>query len=93
MDRKLKKKLILARNKRHQLINLQAKQHQENADQFAENEAAVLASLTKPTEPEEQEIWSARVQEIRNKLTGQKRMAKDRWNRYSGTSGGGGMGR
>jgi len=93
LDRKLKKKLIVARNKRHNLINLQAAQHQENLERQAEEEAAILAALIKPAESSNQEVWSAKVQDIRNKLTGKKRMARDRWNRYSGTSDGGGMGR
>lgn len=33
-----------------------------------------------------------RLDLIRNKISGRKRVAKDRWNRFAGTSGGGGRG-
>lgn len=34
-----------------------------------------------------------RSQQIRNRITGRKRASKDKWNRFAGTSGGGGRGR
>lgn len=34
-----------------------------------------------------------RMQQIRNRVSGKKRAAKDRWNRFAGTSGSGGRGR
>ena len=37
-------------------------------------------------------VWSAKVGEVRNRLTGKKHAAKDRWNRFAGTEGGGGRG-
>ncbi len=33
-----------------------------------------------------------KVAVIRNRLTGQKRVSRERWNRFAGTSGGGGRG-
>ena len=33
-----------------------------------------------------------KVAMIRNRLTGQRRVSKERWNRFAGTSGGGGRG-
>lgn len=91
MDRKQKLRLIYERNKRHQLIFQHADQHQEARDAAR---AAEEARLAQPAEAEEQtgEVWSARTQEIRNKLTGRKRMARERWNRFAGTAGGGGRG-
>ena len=37
-------------------------------------------------------IWSEKVSSIRNRLTGKKRDTKERWNRFAGTSSGGGRG-
>lgn len=47
----------------------------------------------KTKEEQQQEIWSAKLQEIKNRNTGRKRVAQDRWNRFSGTSDAGGRGR
>ncbi len=47
----------------------------------------------KREEKEDKEIWSAKVEQIRNRLTGKKRESTDRWNRFAGTEGGGGRGR
>ena len=41
---------------------------------------------------EEKVAWSAKMQKVRNRLTGKKRMAKDRWNRFAGTASAGAMG-
>jgi hypothetical protein len=46
-----------------------------------------------PPAPAEQEIWSAKVQQIKNINTGRRRAAQDKWNRFAGTSGAGGRGR
>ena len=37
-------------------------------------------------------VWSAKMQEIRDKNTGRTRQATERWNRFAGTEGGGGRG-
>lgn len=34
-----------------------------------------------------------KMQQIRNRINGRKRASKDKWNRFAGTSGGGGRGR
>jgi len=34
-----------------------------------------------------------RMQQVRNRINGRKRASKDKWNRFAGTSGGGGRGR
>ncbi len=92
MDRKLKKKIIRARNKRNQLIFQHADQHADVADQqIADGEAQ--REKRDPDNTVEDVVFSAKMQTIKNRLTGKKRMAKDRWNRFAGTSGGGGQGR
>lgn len=93
MDKKLKKKLLLERNKRNNIIFKHAEQHAKNVELAREEEQKRFDSLHSPATASDEEIWSAKVQEIRNKLTGKKRASRDRWNRYAGTSGGGGLGR
>lgn len=93
MDKKLKKKLLLERNKRQNIIFQHAEQHAKNVELAREEEQKRFDSLQTSAAASEEEIWSAKVQEVRNKLTGKKRAARDRWNRYAGTSGGGGIGR
>lgn len=46
------------------------------------------AKNAKQAEP----VWSAKMQQIRDKNTGRARDAKERWNRFAGTEGGGGRG-
>lgn len=50
---------------------------------------------TKPSREsakKDDEVWSAKVSTIRNRLDGQRRDSKERWNRFSGTSSAGGRG-
>jgi hypothetical protein len=93
MDKKLKKKLLQERNRKQLLINQQARQHQEERERADEEDRRIRESLHAEAASPDGEVWSARVQEIRNRLNGKKRMARDRWNRYSGTSDAGAMGR
>lgn len=100
-----KKKRIMARNRRHQLINLMAWEHEAQAEsgmleaprydpekaKKSSREAAIAKAKTEGGG--EQQVWSAKVGEVRNRVTGKKRAALDRWNRFAGTSGGGGRGR
>ena len=92
MDHKTKKQVILARNKRNQRIFQHARQHKAEHERILEEQQALMEQPAAPAAPQE-EIWSARAQEIRDKLTNKKRMSKDRWNRFAGTSGAGAMGR
>lgn len=92
MDHKTKKQLTMARNKRNQRIFQHARQHKAEHERIIEEQQALMEQPAAPAGPQE-EIWSARAQEIRDKLTNKKRMSKDRWNRFAGTSGAGAMGR
>ncbi len=68
--------------------------HELNAAvQQAEAGRVRKAVQTSAPANDDEPVWSAKTQEIRNRLTGKKTMAKDRWNRFAGTSGGGGKGR
>lgn len=89
-----RKAAIAARNKRDNRVNIQADLHEENLQQDREREKELHeAELKRTTDADGNVVWSARLQEVRNRLNGKKRMADDRWNRFAGTSGGGGRGR
>lgn len=95
---KEKKKRIMARNKRIQIINLMSAEHERQAEEGAleaprhDPEKARKADRDRK-DGEEEQPWSAKVGEVRNRLTGKKRAATDRWNRFAGTGDGGGRGR
>lgn len=95
VDKKIKKKLHLERIKKQQIVVQHAEQHKADQkkarDEQAELAAAMNASVV--TDAEGNVVWSAKTQEIRNRLTGRKRAAMSRWGRYAGTSDSGGMGR
>ena len=94
MDAKEKRKEVLARNKKFWRIFTQLSEVRgEEERKRKEEEQHRLAARVKDGEgAKEDVVWTARTQEIRNRLTGQKRQAKERWNRFAGTSGGGGRG-
>ena len=94
LNKELKKKIIQARNRRNQLIFQHARQHAAEHAQIVEEAKEARERRSKDEDEKGEEVvWSAKLQEIRDKNTKKKRMAKDRWNRFSGTSGGGGRGR
>ena len=94
----LKKKLQQAKNRRTQIVFQHAELHARERDLEREREEGVREagrrSSARGAEAKKGEpAWSARMQEIRSKLDGKKRMAEGRWNRFAGTEGAGGMGR
>ncbi len=89
-----KKAAIMARNKRDNRVNTQADFHEDSQRLEREREKELQdAALEKSTNADGEVVWSAKLQEVRNRLNGKKRMANDRWNRFAGTAGGGGRGR
>ncbi len=98
MDKKSKKAVVRARARKVQIIRKHAEQHleaheaalEQEREQFAQQ---LEASRRATQEGAGEEAWSARTQMIRNRLTNKKRKSMDRWNRFAGTAGGGGMGR
>jgi hypothetical protein len=94
--KKLKKLAQLFKNRHTQHINQQAEVHERNRELDREREeemrAASLASSRKAEGKPGNTVWSAKMQEIRDKNTGRHRMATERWNRFAGTEGGGGRG-
>jgi hypothetical protein len=73
--------------------------HQEifNFIRLRRSEEERVQELEETRKPKREEKWAGKeandkVATIRNRLTGQKRESKERWNRFAGTSGGGGRG-
>jgi len=86
-----KKKEVLKRNKRNQMIFWQMEKMREDAEGMAAPEIEVKKQEKERNE-EDEKVWSAKLQMIRDMNTKRKHMAKERWNRFAGTSGGGGRG-
>lgn len=98
--RKLKKRLKIEKNRKTQLINLHEDQHSRERDLDREREDGIRRASKKSSlsasakkKSDDERPWSARMQQIRNRIDGKKRMADDRWNRFAGTDGAGAMGR
>lgn len=97
-DKKLKKALQLAKNLRIQHINQNAEAHElgrileKEREEEIREKALASARAAERTASGEKTVWSAKMQMIRDKNTGRERMAKERWNRFAGTEGGGGRG-
>lgn len=93
-SKKEKKKLIRLRNLKNRLLFLHIERIQAGAKSLGvEYELEREESEEERKKREEEVVWSAKVQDIRNRLTDRKRQAQDRWNRFAGTEGSGGMGR
>ncbi len=99
-EKKAKKLAHLLKNKRTQAINLQEDILARSRDLEKEREeelkeagrtASAKGAQAKRNAPGNV-VWSAKLQEIRDKNTGRARMAQERWNRFAGTEGGGGRG-
>ena len=95
VDKKIKKKLHLERIKKQQIMVQHAEQHKEAQQKQRDDEAALVGSMqaAPATNADGEVVWSAKTQEIRNRLNGKKRSAMSRWGRFAGTSDAGSMGR
>lgn len=96
-SKKQKKLQQILKNRRFQQINQQEETLARGRDLEKEREedlkeAGRDSSRRAAKAGGNQPVWSARMQDIRNKIDGKKRMADDRWNRFAGTEGGGGRG-
>lgn len=89
-DKKEKKKAQVKKNRFQQeifnFIRLK-RQEEDRVEDLKESMAPGAAEVHLPSQ-----AMTDKVATIRNKLTGQKRVSKERWNRFAGTSGGGGRG-
>jgi Zn-dependent metalloprotease len=86
-----KKKKIRERNKRNWMIFQHAELHREQVD-IAAPEIQAKTTSEKVIKQDEK-VWSAQLTTIRNRLDNSRRTSNDRWNRFAGTSDGGGRGR
>lgn len=99
LSRREKKKLQQKKNLYHQRIFDVVKQRLGNEQRLRDihkkNHEERIKAIRREKERKDQkeEIWSVKVLKIRNRLHGRKRDSEDRWNRFAGTSDGGGRGR
>ncbi|MDX2096048.1 MAG: hypothetical protein SFW64_08985 [Alphaproteobacteria bacterium] len=96
-SKKHKKQQQLLKNQRTLHINQQADAHElgrilEKEREEEMQEAALASARIAERQSAGETVWSAKMQMIRDKNTGRSRMAKERWNRFAGTEGGGGRG-
>lgn len=81
------------RNRKLQMIQQHHLLHEQSREIAKDNAAHSLEIVTsRPGNEVEDVAFSEKMQEVRNKLTGRKRMAKERWNRFAGTSAAGARG-
>ena len=89
-DKKERKKAQVKKNRFQQeifnFIRLK-RQEEERVEDLKEAMAPAPAEVRLPSD-----ATLDKVATIRNRLTGQKRMSRERWNRFSGTSGAGARG-
>jgi hypothetical protein len=97
-EKKLKKLQQILKNRKYQQINQQEDTLARGRDLEKEREEEIKKSALASSRRAEQAkdgkepAWSARMQEIRNRIDGKKRMADERWNRFAGTEESGGRG-
>lgn len=91
ISRAEKKKKQQKKNKYHQMIYEMVRLRREDVERVKEDERKLK---TRPSEAKEEKdmVWSAKVGEVRNRLNNKKRASTERWNRFAGTSDGGGRG-
>lgn len=90
----LKKALIRKRNKRNFIIQKMLEAKQQENERAEEDERLVSESFDKnyAVPGVIGDDAQAKVAQFRNMVTGKKRASRERWNRFAGTSDGGGRG-
>lgn len=96
-SKKHKKQQLIAKQRHQQRINQMDADLARSRDLDREREeelreAALASARIAEKTSDGKPVWSAKLQMIRDKNTGRKRMATERWNRFAGTEGGGGRG-
>ena len=90
LTKKEKKQKQREKNRKDWIFFRQVEEMRQNVDIKAPER------VEKPPErkaPESEKPWSAKLSTIRNRLDNSKRLSEDRWNRFAGTTDGGGRGR
>ena len=86
-----RKKEIRERNKRDWRIRNLVRDMEKGAEGLAAPEIEVKEQERERKE-EDEKVWSAKLQMIRDVNNKRRHMAKERWNRFAGTGGEGGRG-
>lgn len=94
LSRAQKKKIQQKKNKYQQMLYELVRLRREEVIRVDEEKERLKGSKLRIAEAEKEDdlVWSAKVGEVRNRLTDRKRASKERWNRFSGTSDAGGRG-
>lgn len=93
ISRKAKKKAQDKKNKYQQMIYEMVRfRREEVALQESERRAQEAKKRQADAKKEDDLVWSAKMGEVRNRLTDKKRASKERWNRFAGTESGGARG-
>jgi hypothetical protein len=96
VDKSFKKAVIRERNRKSQIARKHAVQHKEAHEEAIEQQHEIIEEqreASRAAEAATEEVtWSAKTQDIRNRLNGKKRQSAERWNRFAGTSAAGGRG-
>ena len=91
----LKKALTRRRNKKlfikHMQLEALERENERAHDEEEEKKKSYERSYSKSDKGKSKDT-EEKLDYYRNKITGKKRKAKERWNRFSGTSGSGGRG-
>ncbi len=90
LSKKEKKKLLYKKNRAHEQMYQLVRQRRVEAARVKDEDSK--SKPRKRDKRKKEKEWSAKVSKVRNRLTGKKRESKERWNRFAGTSGGGGRG-
>ncbi len=90
--KKEKKKALVKKNLKDQQIFEAMRLRDLEAERVEELEKAQRQRPAGKEGKKDELLWSEKVNTLRNRLTGQKRDSKERWNRFAGTEGGGGRG-
>lgn len=88
-----KKKKQREKNRKDWIFFRQAEELRENVDIKAPTREDKPAERAPAKSEDKEKLWSSKLSSIRNRLDNSKRVSDDRWNRFAGTSDGGGRGR
>ena len=88
-----KKEKQRKKNRKNWEFFLQSERLRDNVDIAAPEFKPAPPPPPKSKEDKQQEIWSAKLQEVKNLTTGRREAAKERWNRFAATSDAGARGR
>ncbi|NCY26782.1 MAG: hypothetical protein EBX37_18710 [Alphaproteobacteria bacterium] len=88
LKKTLKRREQQKKNRYHQMMFQLARMRRADEARKRHNEK-LMAPKRQQQAPKE---WSDKVSKVRNRLTGRKRDAKERWNRFAGTGDAGGRG-